>query len=97
MANGLGDDAVIKVAQHIIEKSGPFLKRVFFYYPFYVEVEGKSQMMNLTVYENSDTTELGAEVAKKFGALPRRSGPSVRSTALKVCVPIRLRLAEDCR
>jgi hypothetical protein len=30
--------------------AGKFLKRVFFHLPFYVEVEGKSHMMNLTVY-----------------------------------------------
>ena len=44
---------MLNVAKHINAKAGNFLKRVFFYYPFYVDVEGKSQMMNLTVYEDS--------------------------------------------
>ena len=57
--HGLGDDGVVSVAKHITAKAGNYLKRVFFYYPFYVEVEGKSQMMNLTVYEDSDPAELG--------------------------------------
>ena len=50
------------MAKHINAKAGSFLKRVFFYYPFYVEVDGKSQMMNLTVYEDSDAKELGQKV-----------------------------------
>jgi hypothetical protein len=66
--HNLGADAVNSVAQHIVSKAGKFMKRVFFYFPFYVEVEGKSKMMNLTVYEDSDSAELGSKVAKKYGS-----------------------------
>lgn len=75
--HGLGAEGVVNVAKHINAKAGNFLKRVFFYYPFYVEVEGKSQMMNLTVYEDSDAKELGDKVAKKFG-LPESSAERLR-------------------
>jgi len=75
--HGLGPDGVLNVAKHIQAKAGSFLKRVFFYYPFYVEVDGKSQMMNLTVYEDSDPKELGQKVAEKFG-LPESSAERLR-------------------
>ena len=75
--HGLGDDGVVSVAKHITAKAGNYLKRVFFYYPFYVEVEGKSQMMNLTVYEDSDPAELGKKVAEKYG-LPETSAERLR-------------------
>ena len=65
------------MAKHITAKAGNYLKRVFFYYPFYVEVEGKSQMMNLTVYEDSDPAELGKKVAEKYG-LPETSAERLR-------------------
>jgi len=75
--HGLGPEGVLNVAKHIQAKAGSFLKRVFFYYPFYVEVDGKSQMMNLTVYEDSDPKELGQKVAEKFG-LPESSAERLR-------------------
>lgn len=65
------------MAKHIQSKAGSYLKRVFFYYPFYVDIEGKSQMMNLTVYEDSDAKELGQKVAEKFG-LPDSSAERLR-------------------
>jgi hypothetical protein len=74
---GLGPEGVLNVAKHIQAKAGSYLKRVFFYYPFYVEVDGKSQMMNLTVYEDSDAKELGDKVAEKFG-LPESSAERLR-------------------
>jgi len=55
-----------------VQKSAAYLKRIFFHLPFYVEVSGKSQMMNLTVYEDSDAKELALMVARKF-ALPTSS------------------------
>lgn len=74
---GLDEEAVVNVAKHIQAKAGKFLKRVFFYYPFYVEIDGKSQMMNLTVYEDSDAKELGQKVAQKYG-LPESSAERLR-------------------
>ncbi len=73
----LGPEGIVKVARHIQAKAGSFLKRVLFYYPFYVEVDGKSQMMNLTVYEDSDSKELGQKVAEKYG-LPESSAERLR-------------------
>ena len=75
--HALGPEGVLNVAKHIQAKAGSFLKRVFFYYPFYVEVDGKSQLMNLTVYEDSDAKELGQKVAEKFG-LPESSAERLR-------------------
>ena len=72
---GLPDDGVAVVTKHIMEKAGRLVKHVFFHLPFYAEVlqadgQRKSQLMNLTVYEDSSPSELAAGVAKKF-ALPK--------------------------
>ena len=68
---GLPDDGVAAVTKHIMEKAGRLVKHVFFHLPFYAEVlqadgQRKSQLMNLTVYEDSSPSELAAGVAKKF-------------------------------
>ena len=68
---GLPDDGVAAVTKHIMEKAGRLVKHVFFHLPFYAEVlqadgQRKSQLMNLTVYEDSSPSELAAGVAQKF-------------------------------
>jgi hypothetical protein len=110
--HNLGADAVNSVAQHIVSKAGKFMKRVFFYFPFYVEVEGKSKMMNLTVYEDSDSAELGSKVAKKYGspfpmpclpALPSRCASAVSMSLsmsrlfLLAVIPCGLLGSQACR
>ena len=65
-----------------MEKAGKLVKHVFFYLPFYAEVlqadgQRKSQLMNLTVYEDSSPSELAAGVAKKF-ALPKTGAEFAR-------------------
>ena len=93
--NGLGEDAVNQISKHIVAKSGKYLKRVFFYYPLYVEIEGKSQMMNLTVYEDSDSKELGEEVAKKYG-LPATAAERLRAGLdLEIATRAQLRVNID--
>ena len=42
--HNLPAEAVSQVAAHITTRAGAFLKKVFFYLPFYVEVEGKSKV-----------------------------------------------------
>lgn len=58
---------VDRIKQHIVTTAGGFAKRALFHYPFYVDIDNKPELMNLTVYEDSDPARLSAMIANKFG------------------------------
>eukprot|EP01052_Picozoa_sp_SAG31_P024563 SAG31_NODE_2097_length_6453_cov_16.072867_10_plen_81_part_00 len=45
--HGLAAEGVAAVTKHITAKAGKFLKRVFFYLPFYVDVAGALPCLSL--------------------------------------------------
>ena len=80
-----------------MEKAGGLLKHVFFHLPFYAEVlqpdgQRKSQLMNLTVYEDSSPSELAAGVATKF-ALPKSGEERLKIEVCLQPVPLIVKLS----
>lgn len=65
--HNLDASMVDRIKQHIVTTAGGYAKRALFHYPFYVDIDNKPELMNLTVYEDSDPARLSAMIANKFG------------------------------